>query len=356
MARNHSASGHRSEYWTNSLDDTYASGMYDSFMQLGFSSDVTKWLVQQGLKRPEKLCCQTNEAIDCYIWTCCKPGGGEKGFVCSMDVVALLKQTVWGVKHMDRVDILEHWCHDWSNQIDPKKNWDNEVKTKEYPKVNQAKEPGKFFEDLETLLSCIRGVTGVPLLQVVRKNLLPKDENEDPHTGKPDSKYLTIDDEMIACGPIIIEDNMELACEEEDWEKDNTFDLAFLQDCKKVWTILSMICQGIYLYVHIKQFRGTIDSRGAWFSLKDFLLGVDQVLRTIRELESTLRGLTYCGEGWRHNFAKYCTAYTEQDNTADGLMEHGYPGLSMDQRIQYFLDGIKTSALESGQGDCPRHP
>ena len=90
--------------------------MCDAFMRLGFSQEASKWLVQQGLKKPENLRRQTDESINEYIWTCRKPGGGEQGFVCSMDAVALLKMTVWGAKHMDRVswilepaDITEDW-------------------------------------------------------------------------------------------------------------------------------------------------------------------------------------------------------------------------------------------------------
>jgi hypothetical protein len=108
--------------------------------------------------------------------------------------------------------------------------------------------------------------------------------------------------------------------------------------------------------VHIKRFRTKTDGRGAWFSLRDFLLGKDHVARTSRELETTLKTLTYKGEGRRHNFAKYRTAHTEQHDTAESLMEHGFPGLSMDQKIQYFLDGIKTPALEVAKATVRANP
>jgi hypothetical protein len=65
-----------------------------------------------------------------------------------------------------------------------------------------------------------------------------------------------------------------------------------------------------------------------------------------RELKSTLQGLSHHGEGRRYNFAKYCTAHTEQHGNAEALMDHGYPGLSDDQKITYYLDGIKTSAFD----------
>ena len=69
----------------------------------------------------------------------------------------------------------------------------------------------------------MRVVTGIPLLWVARKKLLPKDEREEPSTRKPDSKYLTIDDKMIACGPIILEGKMGLVGKPEHWEKPVTW-------------------------------------------------------------------------------------------------------------------------------------
>ena len=89
---------------------------------------------------------------------------------------------------------------------------------------------------------------------------------------------------MIGRAPIIIPDEEMLLNDEEEQEKTGPFDPDFLQDRKKVWTILCTICQGSYLHVHIKRFRTKTDGRGAWFSLKGFLLGKDHVARTSREL------------------------------------------------------------------------
>jgi hypothetical protein len=355
---------HWSGYRGNEPELKDAREMCDAFLRLGFSPEATKWLAQQGLKKPEKLRRQTDATIDSYIYTCRKPGGGKQGHVCPMDAVALLKLTVWGAKHMDRIsrslepeDITEDWCESWCNQIDLEKNWDNEVATDDYPKCdNASKKPGKFFEDLETLLGRMRGVTGIPLLRVVRQPLIPEDADDDPRTGTPDSEYLTLDDEMTARAPIILEDEENIVDDDEEQEKAGPFDPVFLQDRKKVWTILCAICHGSHLYVHIKRFRVKTDGRGAWFSLKDFLLGKDHVARTVRELETTLKTLSYKGEGRRFNFAKYRTAHTEQHDIAESLMEHDFPGLSMDQKIQYFLDGIKTNTLEVAKATVRANP
>jgi hypothetical protein len=192
--------------------------MADCFLCLGFLADASKWLVKQGLRRPDKLLIQTDETIDNYVAVCHKPGGVEQGHVCPMDAVALLKQAAWGARNMQRVDrgldtlkISEQWCQGWAHQIDLEKNWDNNVSSGDYPKADLAKQPAKLFEALETLLGRMRGVTRIPLLRVVRKDIQGPDMlNGDSYSnipcGESGSTYLTIDEEMIARAPILASD------------------------------------------------------------------------------------------------------------------------------------------------------
>ena len=98
--------------------------------------------------------------------------------------------------------------------------------------------------------------------------------------------------------------------------------------------------------MHVKKFRQQCNGRGAYFALKNFLLGKDHVSRMVREMEANLKGFVYRGKGRRYGFAKYRTNHVEQHDIAESLVEFGYPGLSQDQKVTYFLDGIKTSALE----------
>jgi hypothetical protein len=41
--------------------------MADCLLRLGFLADASKWLVEQGLKHPDKLLTQTDQTIDNYI-------------------------------------------------------------------------------------------------------------------------------------------------------------------------------------------------------------------------------------------------------------------------------------------------
>ncbi len=46
-------------------------------------------------------------------------------------------------------------------------------------------------------------MTGMPLLYVIRVALVPEDDDDDPAFGDEDSKYISIDMEMIARTPIL---------------------------------------------------------------------------------------------------------------------------------------------------------
>jgi hypothetical protein len=78
-------------------------------------------------------------------------------------------------------------------------------------------------------------VTGVPLLYVIRVALVPEDDDNDPAFGEEESKYTSIDMEMIARAPI-------LSDEADTGDNDDTSDLeangpfvpTFPVDSKKV--------------------------------------------------------------------------------------------------------------------------
>jgi hypothetical protein len=62
----------------------------------------------------------------------------------------------------------------------------------------------KAFDKVKTILGRTRGVTGVLLLYVIRVALVPpEDDDDDPTFGDEDSKYISIDMEMIARTPIL---------------------------------------------------------------------------------------------------------------------------------------------------------
>jgi hypothetical protein len=65
----------------------------------------------------------------------------------------------------------------------------------------------KAFEKVKTILTHVRGVLGVPLVYVIRHQLIPKEDEHDPTFGEDDingkSKYTSHDHKTITCCPIL---------------------------------------------------------------------------------------------------------------------------------------------------------
>ena len=61
----------------------------------------------------------------------------------------------------------------------------------------------KVFEKIQTILTCIRGIEGVPLSYVIRHRLEPPHEDKDEPFGDEDSIYASVGAKMIARAPII---------------------------------------------------------------------------------------------------------------------------------------------------------
>jgi hypothetical protein len=103
----------------------------------------------------------------------------------------------------------------------------------------------KAFDKVRTILGQTRGVTGVPLLYIIRVALvLPEDDNDDPAFGDEDTKYISIDMEMIARA-LILSDEADTSNEDtSDLEANGPFVPTFLVDSKKVWVIL-LACFGL---------------------------------------------------------------------------------------------------------------
>jgi hypothetical protein len=84
----------------------------------------------------------------------------------------------------------------------------------------------------------------VPLVYVIRVALVPEDENDDPSLGDEESKYTSIDMEMIACTPIL-SDNTDIYREDSgNLEAYGPFVPTFSTDAKKVWASF-LACFGL---------------------------------------------------------------------------------------------------------------
>jgi hypothetical protein len=58
----------------------------------------------------------------------------------------------------------------------------------------------KAFGRVKTILTRVWGATGVPLVYIVRHQLIPEDKTDDPPFEAEDTKYTSINQEMINFG------------------------------------------------------------------------------------------------------------------------------------------------------------
>ncbi len=131
----------------------------------------------------------------------------------------------------------------------------------------------KVFDKVKTILGRVHGVTGVPLVYVIRVVLILEDEKDDPPLGDEDTKYTSIDMETIACAPILSD---EADIYEEDPKNPETygpFVPTFLTEAKKVWAIL-LACFGLSsAWQHVKKFANQQNGCQAWRTLHNHFFG-----------------------------------------------------------------------------------
>ena len=182
-----------------------------------------------------------------------------------------------------------------------------------------------------------RGVTGVPLLYVIRVALVPPDDDDDdPAFGEEDSKYISIDMEMIARAPILSDEADTGDDDTDDLEANGPFVPTFPVDSRKVWAIL-LACFGVSsAWQHVKKFADQQNGRQAWRTLHDHFFGGDKVNTMVADVLSTLKALHYSGDRKNFTFDKFCTAHVDQHNRYAALAEYDVLPLQESMKIHYF--------------------
>ncbi len=189
-------------------------------------------------------------------------------------------------------------------------------------------------------------MTGVPLFYVIRVALvLPEDDDNDPAFGDEDSKYISIDLEMIARAPILSDEADTSNEDTSDLEANGPFVLTFPVDSKKLWVIL-LACFGLSsAWQYIKKYTDQQNGRQAWRTLHDHFFGGDKVNTVVADVLLTLKALHYSGDQRNFTFDKYCTAHIDQHNRHTALAEYDVAPLKERVKIHYFEDGITDPSL-----------
>jgi hypothetical protein len=156
----------------------------------------------------------------------------------------------------------------------------------------------KVFDKVKIILGQVRGVTGMPLVYVIRVALILEEEKDDPLFGDKDTKYTSIDMEMMACAPLL-SDKADIYKEDpENLEAYGLFVPTFLTDAKKVWAII-LACFGLSSrWQHVKKFASQQNGCQAWRTLHNHIFGGDKVNTMVTDILLTLKSLHYSGD-WR---------------------------------------------------------
>jgi hypothetical protein len=113
----------------------------------------------------------------------------------------------------------------------------------------------------------------VPLVYVIRVALVPEDENDNPPFGDEETKYTSIDMEMIARTPILSDDTDIYREDSGNLKAHGPFVPTFLTDTKKVWAILLACFDLSSAWQHVKKFANQQNGRQAWHTLHDHFFG-----------------------------------------------------------------------------------
>ncbi len=185
----------------------------------------------------------------------------------------------------------------------------------------------------------------MPLLYVIRVALVPEDDNDDLAFGDEDSKYISIDMEMIACAPILSDGADASNKDASDLEANGPFVPTFPGDSKKVWVIL-LACFGLSsAWQYVKKYANQQNGCQAWCTLHDHFFRGDKVNTMVSDVLSTLKALHYSGNQRNFTFYKYCTAHIDQHNRHAALAEWDVAPLEESMKIHYFEDGISDPSL-----------
>ena len=180
----------------------------------GFSDEVARALYDDQLLKGKLILSElTDQTIDNIV----------KAIRRTLNIAEIsverLKLAVFWIKHMDRVqrdvgiparplvktELKEMLLLKTQKQLED--DWRLSNKEPDYTtQTLDVASAAKTFDKTKTLLSRVRGVTGVPLSYVIRGKIKVEHETDEPEFGATDSKFTSIDEEMIARAPILSED------------------------------------------------------------------------------------------------------------------------------------------------------
>jgi hypothetical protein len=206
------------------------------------------------------------------------------------------------------------------------------------------KDLAKTFEVVIEQLEHARGVAGITLAYVPRKNIIPLDEDDNPPTNYP-----SLDAEAIAPA-LILENHVALlgpsAIAIALLEQNRPFCDTFRIDMVIVWNILYEMFGQTPVWLHAASTKKETNGRKLYCLLFAHYLGSYHVNHLANMMEARLASLTYRGKQNNWDWSRYTDAHIKQHTIAKNLMEHGYSGLDKCSKVQHLLTGIKDNVVQ----------
>jgi hypothetical protein len=228
-----------------------------------------------------------------------------------------------------------------------KENWATDNKEPNYVSITlDLPSATKAFEKIRTILTHVRGSTGVPLVYIIRHQLIPEDEDDNPPFWDEYTTYNSINQEMIARAPILT-NYANYTKEYKTLETNRPFAPTFLTDSKKVWAILHACFSTAGAWQYVKKFTTQQNGCQVWCTLHNHFFGGDKINTLYSNILLTLKSLHYSGNHKNFNFDKYYTTDVEQHNCHAFLLEYNVLPLEETAKTHFFEEGITDLSFGS---------
>jgi hypothetical protein len=285
----------------------------------GFMAEAAKEITKnQGYDNLDIFYLLNNKGVDTLCSIVRKPhalaSGAKSGHAISNLAQECLKLAIFNMKHYKlvscKIDFKTLTKKDiiaFSQQCQMELSFKN--KTNSYAQAT-FKDLAKTFEVVIEQLEHCCGVTGIPLAYVPRKNLIPRDKDDDPPENYP-----SLGAEAIACAPIL-ENNAALpgqsataiALLKQNGPFCNTFHIAMVT----VWNILYEMFGQTPTWLHAALTKKEKNGGKLYHLLFTRYLGSDQVKYLSNKMEARLASLTYHGEQKNWDWSRYTDAHIKQ--------------------------------------------
>ena len=197
------------------------------------------------------------------------------------------------------------------------------------PELNLAsKNWTRTIDAIEDHLCNCLGMAKIPLAYIIRKNVDPPADADDPQANCTDFA-----EELIARA----------------LHHADAAHTEHAQACKDdnviVFNKLAELLQGKDCWTYMQRAHHTRNGRLAFMSLKEHCLGRNNVDNLATQAEHKLQLTSYSGETGCWDFEHFVKTHVDQHQTLTNLTRHGCAGVNPRSKVQCLLDGIKTNAL-----------